>query len=58
LGPLEYARLVDAIFNGVRAIARLHRDHLTLAGAAGQAEWDQIMGLALDELSAEWGVDL
>ncbi|MGD8491767.1 MAG: hypothetical protein PVG54_16115 [Anaerolineae bacterium] len=58
LRPLDYARLASVAFHGVRTIARLLRDHHTLTGAAGQDEWSQAINQALDELSAEWGVEL
>jgi hypothetical protein len=56
LDQQEHARLASIAFQGARTIARLmavqhqlgRRDHL----------WEQAMDTALDELSAEWGIEL
>ena len=58
LRPLDYARLADVIFHGVRTIARLQRDHQTLVAAANEDLFGEAINFALDELSAEWGVEL
>ena len=58
LRPLAYARLANVAFHGERTIARRLRDHHTLASVAAQDEWSEAINFALDELSAEWGVEL
>jgi hypothetical protein len=57
LDALDYARLGGLAFQGARTVARLLqvRDGLDAAGGGALAE---IINQALDELSAEWGVEL
>ena len=58
LRPLDYARLANVAFHGVRTIARLQRDRQTLVAAASEDLFSEAINYALDELSAEWGVEL
>jgi hypothetical protein len=56
LSPEELIRLIGLAFQGVRSIARL----LTVKHSLGDGDslFMQTMNAALDELSAEWGIEL
>jgi hypothetical protein len=57
LAPDDYARLVGLALQATRTIARLLRDKRALSGDAADGISGAI-GLALDEISSLWGVDL
>lgn len=57
LDAVEYRRLVSVLFSGANTIARLLRTQRVLVGESA----DGIAGAiaqTLDEVSAEWGIDL
>ena len=56
LEPEEIPRLIGLTFQGVRTIARLLAVKHTLG--AGDSLFTTTMNEVLDELSAEWGIDL
>lgn len=58
LSPLDYARLAGVAFRGVGTVARLLKEHHTLAQATRTDDWSRAIDAALDELSEEWGVEL
>lgn len=53
----EQARLTALALAALRTIARLVRDQHAIM-PEGRDELMEVLGLALDEISAEWGVDL
>lgn len=57
LTPGEHARLTALALDALRTIARLVRDQHAIT-PEGQDQFMEVLGLALDEISAEWGVDL
>jgi hypothetical protein len=57
LSPLDYVKVASLAFQGVRTVARLLRDNKALGGQAS-SELQAAIDSALDELGAEWGIDL
>jgi hypothetical protein len=57
LPPLDYLKVAALAFQGVRTIARLLRDNQALGGQPS-SELQAAIDSALDELGAEWGIDL
>lgn len=57
LSVRELTRLASTVFNGSRVVARLLRDERALSGEAADGIAGAI-GMALDELATEWGLDL
>lgn len=53
----ELAALVPLVLNSTGRIAHLLRDRRALSGKAGDSLLEAL-GVALDELSTEWGTDL
>lgn len=57
LTPNQYARMAELVFRGTRTIAQLLRDGQALSERSNSA-LDSVIDEALDELSAEWGIEL
>jgi len=57
LSSEETAHLVPAVFAGARTVARLLREQKLLSGESADSLMSELSS-ALDELSAEWGVQL
>jgi hypothetical protein len=57
LSPLDYVKVASLAFQGVRTVARLLRDNQALGGQPS-SELQAAIDAALDELGAEWGIDL
>jgi hypothetical protein len=57
LSEAEYLRAAGMVFQGARTIARLLRDQQALSGESA-SRMEAILDVALDTLSAEWGVEL
>ena len=51
----DYARFFGLTFRGVNTLTRLFRTRQDLPG---NDRWEEIMNLALDQLSEEWGIEL
>jgi len=52
----DYARFIGLVFQGAGAVSRLLRARAALSGDSGPLE--QLMDEVLDQISAEWGVQL
>lgn len=53
----ELARLTTLALDALRTIGRLVRDQHAIT-PEGQDPFMEVLGLALDQISAEWGIDL
>jgi hypothetical protein len=57
LSPLVYVKVASLAFQGARTVARLLRDNQALGGQRVD-ELQAAIDSALDELGAQWGIDL